>query len=58
MLMIMENIQKFCKVYNCVYKLRCKVSNMSHTGQTLTPLNIKINNHKADREKEQKTGKE
>lgn len=39
---------KFCKVYNCIYRLRCKVCNMSYIEQTSTPLNIRINNHKTD----------
>ena len=39
---------KFCKVYNCVYKFWCAVSNRNCIGQTYNPINIRFNNHNTD----------
>lgn len=36
-----------CKLYNCIYKIVCGVCSFAYIGQTSTPLNIRINNHRS-----------
>lgn len=36
-----------CKIYNCIYKITCSVCSIAYIGQTSTPLNIRINNHRS-----------
>ena len=42
-----SSFKKFCKVYNCVYKLTCNLCQASYVGQTQNPLNIRINLHRS-----------
>lgn len=38
----------FCKVKNCIYKIKCLTCNLEYIGQTSTQLNLRINNHRSD----------
>lgn len=38
--------RKFCKVFNCIYRLSCNICNLSYIGQTSNPLHLRINVHR------------
>lgn len=35
-------------LFNCVYRLKCKICNVSYIGQTSSPYNLKFHNQKSD----------
>jgi len=39
---------KFCKVFNCIYKIKCNECNMSYIGQTSNPLHMRVNLHRSN----------
>lgn len=43
-----NNVNVFCKVYNCIYRLTCTVCGIAYIGQTSNPLHKRINQHRSD----------
>jgi hypothetical protein len=42
-----RNLKKFCKVYNCIYLIECKICGLKYIGQTGNTLNKRINLHRS-----------
>jgi hypothetical protein len=42
-----ESSIPFCKCSNLIYKIKCKICDIIYIGETSTPLNIRINNHRS-----------
>lgn len=42
---------KFCKVFNCVYHLKCSICKLGYVGQTSSTLNIRMNLHRSQSKK-------